>query len=594
MSWNTMAQAIFELEIPKEWRFSRTSYLGRGPVWWSLSGPREQEFQDPMDKEEFSTCHRLRRCGDSAGGTSEREWPPTEGTGIVQWTGAATGADVPQELFDNVLKYIRLWDLDHKLQTSKRELGQISLVCRRWAKHIRPMIFAQIKLRTRDDAHTLLRFLRCPASVMSGYIHELDLKLSVSSYPYLPWVHAVCSVILPRLATTHPRMLLTVQGPLPHGKVMKGIHDMLPRSYPYFSSGLQELSLANSRFKSFAHLMRMVSDMPALENVDLTKVTWDRSTDEEFRPPPARHARFRQHPEYKMQECTDNAAVVWLRLLLLCPELDQMDQNDADRLYRTTSLLSNGSRSVRYRSGEDMGRETFNIVVALSRSESLQVHFWSLQEFVDLDWKEIDNVIASFPALETLLFAFKRSNVLPMQQDIIAQKMAHFKDSPRLKYALTSNTDWVRVSHADDGTIKEIGSLHPGLDLRWPSSKVPTNEEEGLHSAVSRGAGVIRSVAPNGGTVAAVNHAGNYLCLCCGSAGVLYDAFFGRHAPVVGLTPLLFPTAYLKKGDSHHHQEIRKIAPYTKARISTAPLCFLVRYLLMDAASPRRSWHDNV
>ncbi|KAJ3551458.1 hypothetical protein NM688_g4688 [Phlebia brevispora] len=29
-------RAIFELEIPREWRFSRISYPGRGPVWWDL------------------------------------------------------------------------------------------------------------------------------------------------------------------------------------------------------------------------------------------------------------------------------------------------------------------------------------------------------------------------------------------------------------------------------------------------------------------------------------------------------------------------------------------------------------------------------
>ncbi|KAJ3555685.1 hypothetical protein NM688_g2437 [Phlebia brevispora] len=377
-----------------------------------------------------------------------KRWPPTKETEVVRWTGAATGADVPQELFDKILSHLNVEEYIGKVKASKRELGQICLVCRRWIRLIRPMIFKKLELRNRDDAVTLLRFLRCPTSVISGYIKRLYLKLSLDSYPYAPWIHTVCSVIHPRLAKK-PRLELRIAGPLPSNKVMKGVHEMLPRSYPCFSSDLRALSLSNIQFKSFGHLMNTIGEMPALERVQLKKVTWNQPQDEEFRPPPARRAKFQQHPRYQMQECTDDVAVIWLRLLLVLPGSDRLDELDADRLYRIISLLARGRQNVACSPEDDMGSDTFIIagdwfsdesvvawVILTSHVEGQPRHIRAValesrewQEVVDIDWKEVDGLIASLSALQTLLFLFRnKEDVLLTHRDIIAQKLARFND----------------------------------------------------------------------------------------------------------------------------------------------------------------------
>ncbi|KAJ3531007.1 hypothetical protein NM688_g7635 [Phlebia brevispora] len=499
ISGNAMEPCVFKLEKPK-WR--RVPHPERGPVlWWSRH--EVQECKDPMDEEGYdeSTAFPLLKPNIQVfdqsqptalqrqrGWYQRKRWPPTKEKEVVRWTGAATGADVPQELFDNIIRSLAfsLKASFGKVKASKRERGWISLVCRRWANFIRPGIFERIELRNRDDAFTLLGFLRCPTSVISGYIQSLPLQLSVASYPYQPWIHTVCSVIHPRLAKK-PRLELKIEGPLPANKIMKGVHEMLPRSYPYFSSELRKLSLDNIQFKSFGHLMNTIGEMPALERVRLQAATWNHSQDEEFRPPPARRAKFRRHPEYLMEKCTDDAAVVWLRLLLLCPGSGRLDEVDADRLYRTTSLLSNGTGQVACPNKEDMGPDTFaisskhahmHVILTLpveGQPRNVRAIAFSLDNpdgCVDLDWKEIDNLIASFSALETLLFVFPNiGNLRPVHQCIITQKMANFADSPRLRYALKDShnveVNWVQVTCADDGTVTEIGPRYKGGLYGW-------------------------------------------------------------------------------------------------------------------------------
>ncbi|KAJ3528167.1 hypothetical protein NM688_g8030 [Phlebia brevispora] len=343
------------------------------------------------------------------------------------------------------------------------------------------MIFAKLELRNRGDAVTLLSFVRCPTPVISDYINDLELKLSLDSYPYAPWIHT-----------------LNVEGPLPPNKAMTGIHDMVRHTLPQCSSGLKELSLDNIQFRSFVDIMRTIGDMPDLRWVDFHKVTWNDSRNEELRPPTARRTRFQQVSGCEMFYCTDNAAVVWLRLLLICPGSDRLDEVDADRLYRTTSLLANGGRRVGCRHHSDLGPDTFYIRVALHRYETLDMYvlltsrmegqprhvraiaFQSgdFEETIDFDWKEVDNLIASLSTLETLLFVFRQKyHALPEHRDAILRKMAHFKDSPKLKYALNfesyHNYTWAQVACADDGSMKEIG---PRYDASSPHSVRPSTE----------------------------------------------------------------------------------------------------------------------
>ncbi|KAJ3556655.1 hypothetical protein NM688_g1908 [Phlebia brevispora] len=279
-----------------------------------------------------------------------------------------------------------------------------------------------------------------------------------------------------------PAIHLTVEGPLPLNRVMKGVHDMVPYTNPYFSSGLQDLRLINLRFKSFIHLMNTIGNMPALKEVFLAEVKWECARDEEFRPPPVCRARFQQHPyHYYMRGCTDNAALVWLRLLLVCQGSDRMDQIDVGRLYHIISALAKDNMVhcwCHENSPEDFFVEvqpkpdtqssgslyvrvflTSHVEGRLQRIRAIAFESEDFQEHVDYDWGEIDSSLASLPALETLCFVFhEKDAVLHLHEDIISLKMIHLKDSHNLKYALcVTNGEWAQVSCADDGTMREIG-----------------------------------------------------------------------------------------------------------------------------------------
>lgn len=58
-----------------------------------------------------------------------KRWSPATGAAADRAMGIVTGAEVPQELFDNVVDNLVLWGND-KVMASKQQLGWISLICR--------------------------------------------------------------------------------------------------------------------------------------------------------------------------------------------------------------------------------------------------------------------------------------------------------------------------------------------------------------------------------------------------------------------------------------------------------------------------------
>ncbi|KAJ3556659.1 hypothetical protein NM688_g1906 [Phlebia brevispora] len=492
---SVMEPPVYKLEMPDGWRLSRSS-VG----WWKSSLEGIEFGEDPMDEEDFdeaSAFPSCKPCVDIFGPLLSTRWirqrgwyqrkrrPAAEGSELVLSREQVTGVDVPQELFDSMIKHLG-WKRGYEnrsmvnVKASKQELGRLALVCRRWAKSLQPKIFEEITLRNREDAVALLSFLKCPTSAVSRYVRELKLVIAITSYPYPPWIHTVCSFIFPRLHCK-PKIILTLDGPLPSEKAMKSLHEFIPGSMPLFCSGIQRVNLTDLHFKSYTHLSHTIASLPNLIHISLKKVTWDCTPESENEVPPARRARFRQPPKYSMEECTANAAAIWFRVLLNCPG-QSIEQVDATQLCRIALAVAKGAKSGQC-DGREVIPETLCLVGALPNDHSFRMHIFLtphvegqarniqsvvfnsrfLLELVDIDWKGVSNMLAILPRLQALLFVFDEpDDMLSFRKSVVLEKMARFKGDPRLKYALNiaeypGYYKWVQVSCADDGTIDEIG-----------------------------------------------------------------------------------------------------------------------------------------
>ena len=99
---------------------------------------------------------------------------------------------IPQELFSHVIFYL-LPEFRLK-KRDKRDLGQLSLVCRYWASKTRGRIFANLTLRSRDDALEFTSFAKCSIwpvhSIVSigKYVKSLRFFVDVLD---LPWIHLI-------------------------------------------------------------------------------------------------------------------------------------------------------------------------------------------------------------------------------------------------------------------------------------------------------------------------------------------------------------------------------------------------------------------
>ncbi|KAJ3536300.1 hypothetical protein NM688_g6857 [Phlebia brevispora] len=516
-----LSTTFFELEIPQEWRFSRIPYPGRGPVRWDEGRPHQEAYQDPMDTENFNeetafplvkpnievfgllppaTLRRQR------GWYQRNRWRPPKRKGVDRGKKAATGEDVPPELFDIVIGWLvngRLQNAPRdRVSASKQELGSMALVCRHWAKLIQPMIFRVTMLRGREDVNTLLSFLRSPTTAVSKYLQHPQLSLNIATYPCIPWIHIACSSNM----LSKQFILARIDGPLPSGRSMKGLHDMLPRNCPLFFSRIEELLLTDVHFKSLPCILRSVRDMADLKFVRLVKVTWDRPSDDEIHPPLAsRRTRFCAHPRYKMQECTDDTAIVWFRSLLQCQGSGRLDQTDADGLYRIVSSLTKHSKyrwlecpEVGFEDvdvGGELRSELHNIPRSLkctslpaffvangedgSRPFSVHVTFTQPAEaharvlhvrtiaiesgnfvqrfFAATPWADIEDLAGRLPALTSFYFlswwegACSESDIFYIHNYIVTKRMPKLRAASQVKYAIELEFGspekwvWVRV-----------------------------------------------------------------------------------------------------------------------------------------------------
>lgn len=135
------------------------------------------------------------------------------------------------------------------------------------------MLFRTVTLRTREDAHELLGFLKHPTSAVAQYIDRV--VVSVQQVSGLPWIHLMSTNIRTRLRNAIFGLHVSLQGPLPPGqKSLRSMHDGLPRSLPHFSRLINRLSLSDLHFERLEDLMHTVWEMRDLKRISCFRVTW--------------------------------------------------------------------------------------------------------------------------------------------------------------------------------------------------------------------------------------------------------------------------------------------------------------------------------
>lgn len=224
-----------------------------------------------------------------------------------------SGKDLPPELFKIILRFLTTRKInDSDVQVNKRELGNLSCVCRFWAAHTRGKVFSKITLRSARDLSELFEILDAPGTRVHTYIRTLSIKhihCVSQEASYVPWIHLLPPLYqrLPRLAQViahlqppHP----PIQGPL------RSIHSAVPRSLPAtFSARIVCLALSDIHFRCLTDAIRLVGEMPDMRHLQCKRLTWDSVS---LSPPRRRSTKGYLAVEVSMTECKDNAACVWL------------------------------------------------------------------------------------------------------------------------------------------------------------------------------------------------------------------------------------------------------------------------------------------
>ncbi|KAJ3555676.1 hypothetical protein NM688_g2443 [Phlebia brevispora] len=522
------SESSVSIEVPKNWRL----WSGWRPRWWRRQGWDDddhhwrtsewEELGDPMDNNDFDMATAfpaLKPDGtvfhvglpdytrNQRGWYHIKPWPLRSLLTVSADERGATGADVPVELFDILLKYIRLereYDYDDGgIPMDKRELGLISLACGRWARTLRPLIFRMITLRSIEDAHTLLSFLHHPHSSIAPYIDVVVLSQSLTPYPYLPWVHRtpVFDQIMGALKTECPDLEIAFCGPLPNGKFTKGICEMLPRSVPWAFIGVKCLHLKDLQFKKLGDLMRIPRELPSLRTFICRDIIWEDTSPEEL-PPTSQYLSWRTDSvEYELRSCTDDRAAAWLAALLAPRWRDRLEESDAHQICRIASALSqnlDGRKlvySTAYRLEESLyfywpktGSVTVYFTDRVARqARRVRAIEWDVSRHVDeqdlecSDWEAIDRLTMALPSLGTLLIRPEcRDDVLLFHKKVVTQKMPSLHGSNKLKYALKS---YDSERHPDRYIYTPVACSGDKVHVIGPTTQSITPEESLLPSA---------------------------------------------------------------------------------------------------------------
>lgn len=239
--------------------------------------------RDPLDEQDFDEAASFpsfkpdrdlfgppRRCRKQRGWYYVKRWPPAAHTidNVPQEAEYATGADIPQELFNDIVaSYLTIPRI--------RGVGTLRLVCRHWERLCTNKHFYEITLTTLEDVNTGLAALsnRRAWGWPAYPVWYLHLRLNVAENSCVG-IHTVHTKLVPELAFS-PEVTLQIHGPIPAGQRLTSVYQTSPRRSLWYPLWIRRLTLIDLHFVKLDNLIRILRELPILRTVKGSRITWD-------------------------------------------------------------------------------------------------------------------------------------------------------------------------------------------------------------------------------------------------------------------------------------------------------------------------------
>lgn len=221
----------------------------------------------------------------------------------------ATAADIPQELFDNIIWYIDTNSYGGAGAGGDvaYELANCALVCAHWAEVSRKVLYAGEGSRARIQSLSQLRGLE--GYVRKGSkrltpVHKLLRRLGAEqTWGTRSWIHNIYPSQFDRDANT-----LRLTGPKsdglppPPASALRSPHWSVPKTLPSCFLNFSTLDLVNVHFPALSDFAKLVKHFVRTHTFDFYEVTWD-VTDVVI---PSRALSHSKLLEVEAYNCTDD------------------------------------------------------------------------------------------------------------------------------------------------------------------------------------------------------------------------------------------------------------------------------------------------
>ena len=236
------------------------------------------------------------------------------------WAGPYSKAsDLPPELVYTILQKIPSITKDGTKEgkaggdtstSDRRTLSLCASTCKTWARHLQPILYATITLRSQEDLQTLIVFLKSPISGVRYYIRRLHIKESSALRPWshistlslqrrLTALESLSQAYVPASDTTNPATI--IRYPLAINEL-----SALRNSF----STVAKLSLLNYAFPTFLAFERMIRSLPNVADMVCQNITWQGSV--LVNRPRVPRLRSNSIQQLRATNCPDLWSLFWL------------------------------------------------------------------------------------------------------------------------------------------------------------------------------------------------------------------------------------------------------------------------------------------
>ncbi|EKM52079.1 uncharacterized protein PHACADRAFT_262542 [Phanerochaete carnosa HHB-10118-sp] len=302
--------------------------------------------------------------------------------------GSVTAADVPLELHSRILTSLNLQEHirdKHNLETQRRQLAQLSTVCRHWAYLCRPLIFACLMHDSRQKVDRLVRLLNAPSRALYPSLQQCLLTSGIDFVEFSDtwtgfWVRLMSKKLPYHGGVRDLHCVLTNTSVPPsaasprsrEGYAPRSWSTGLPRTLPPGLIRMPHLYLSALKFRCADDFLSLLEGIRHLEKVSCKRVTF---AEQSIATPPTRPVRRpRNSTPYTI------LASGW-------------ETADEDLHLAMTALQYSPRHGA---PGQRLGEETWSLVRDLFKS--LMSFFWGRDDWVRL--RTIPEFRGSFSTLD--------------------------------------------------------------------------------------------------------------------------------------------------------------------------------------------------